>query len=941
MCIDDSRFSLWLLGRNYVFSDQPPPVSGVLESFRRGSYTQNGRYIQMPQLAKTVYFQDYPKATTGRSGLTIPFPETLHPTFSHLAHLSSYAIRELIGYDKFGDLERDAVRENLSTAAYARDLIVRKIRFVRGDEPRNFRHALQATFQGGKGSPLHDWYPYLEGYSPDFVNSVIDNYAPTANTILDPFCGSGTTVLIAAMRGGRGLFAEVNPVCRFVIESKLLAVTLPRNELEAVAKKLEQFADELASQLGRNKPNDGLRSAFISAFDDVNFFDEPTFDEVLRARTWIDTISATRPQLARFLTIAILRSLVPGSLLIRRGDLRFKTAVELKRNPPQFLKELKSSLLRVASDLHDAPSVNGTSRLVCSDARTLVHNISESVDAIITSPPYLNGTNYFRNTKIELWFLRELSRKADLRTLRDAAITSGINDVTVRKSNDTSLFEISPLLREVLGEFAGNAYDQRIPMMVRAYFAEMSVVLGNFQKIMARNGTVSIDLGDSCYGTVWVPTDRILADMMLGMGFEQVDRVVLRERQSRDGRKLSQTLQVFKKQSRKPARAADVRSVKPSKRSLAGWERFKSRLDHQTGEMAKRNWGHSLHSLCSYQGKLKPAIAHTLIQAIAPKPGGVILDPFAGVGTIPFEARLMGHAGIGFDISPAAFAISKAKLEDICVLKVSRLLSEIATICDHLRPSDNNAEAFSDIRFNGALSDYFHPRTFAEILAVRKFFLNQPINDGSTALVLAAMLHVLHGNRPYALSRRSHPITPFAPTGSFEYRSLHQRLEQKVAKSLASLSQQVFRPGRAHFQDATTQWPEDVKNLDAIITSPPFFDSTRFHTANWMRLWFTGWTAQDFRTKPTSFVDERQKLSFDVYNPVFRQGAERLKSNGLFLIHLGKSVKCDMATSLEKVAFRHLDVVDRFDESVAHCESHGIRDKGTVTHHQYLLLRKR
>jgi hypothetical protein len=53
-------------------------------------------------------------------------------------------------------------------------------------------------------------------------------------------------------------------------------------------------------------------------------------------------------------------------------------------------------------------------------------------------------------------------------------------------------------------------------------------------------------------------------------------------------------------------------------------------------------------------------------------------------------------------------------------------------------------------------------------------------------MVPACLLHILQGNRPYALSRRSHPITPFAPTGPAEYRPLLPRLREKVARSLAT-----------------------------------------------------------------------------------------------------------------------------------------------------------
>jgi hypothetical protein len=168
-----------------------------------------------------------------------------------------------------------------------------------------------------------------------------------------------------------------------------------------------------------------------------------------------------------------------------------------------------------------------------------------------------------------------------------------------------------------------------------------------------------------------------------------------------------------------------------------------------------------------------------------------------------------------------------------------------------------------------------------------------------------------------------------------------ERLNQKVERCLMEADTITGPSGKSFFQDATAQWPDEVDGLDAIITSPPFFDSTRFYSANWMRLWFAGWEAADFGSKPADFVDERQKRSFQIYDAVFAQGRDRLKSSGYFVVHLGKSVKCDMAAALTEVGSRHLKLIDSFAENVSHCESHGIRDKGTVTHHQYLLFQKK
>jgi hypothetical protein len=893
------------------------------------------------QLTKTVYFRDYPSSGGKKSGLTISFPEQDAPLYDYVERLSSYSVRRIIGYELFSELEAAAGRVQSPVATYARALLAKSINGLAQDRKADRRTALQATFRGGKGSPLHDWFPYLEGYSPDFVDSIISEFAVTAKTILDPFCGSGTTALVAALGGRQGFYTEVNPVCRYVIAAKASALSMAARKRHGLSARLLEIDDTLPDLLKKSKPDAGLGAAYHAAFPGRASFDGAAFDLILRARTLADQLATESPALGAMFTVACLRSLVPGSLLIRRGDLRFRTPQELARENPCFLTALHDGLRIIASDLDDCETASGTVQLVGSDARQLASAIQAPVDAIITSPPYLNGTNYFRNTKLELWFLRQLSSKSHLRAFRNAAITAGINDVTVGKSRGNGNGALPASLIDTIEALEEDAYDQRIPMMVEAYFREMSVVIKNLQQVSHHETVVAIDLGDSCYGEICVPTHDIICDLMADNGFAREEIVVLRERQSRGGSKLSQTLQIFKPAAcSKGKRRTSAQSATADTR-LEKWAAFRDTLPHQQGEMAKRNWGHPWHSLCSYQGKLKASIAHTLTRALLPERGGRMLDPFSGVGSIPFEARLQGHMSFGFDISPAAIAITRAKLEHVNEDEVRQVMDALAAYIGRRKSSLLDEAGLNAIRFNGPLPSYFHPDTLREIVAARAYFLKIPPVTGAQALVFSSLLHVLHGNRPYALSRRSHPITPFAPTGDFEYRAVMDRVGQKVNRSLRETAGGSVPHGRAFAQDATAIWPAEIADLDAIITSPPFFDSTRFHTANWMRLWFAGWEAKDFAEKPETFIDERQKRSFSIYDSIFAQGAERLRKGGVFAVHLGKSAKCDMAMALTAVGSKHLELVDSFAESVEHCESHGIRDKGTVTHHQYLLFRRR
>jgi len=367
------------------------------------------------------------------------------------------------------------------------------------------------------------------------------------------------------------------------------------------------------------------------------------------------------------------------------------------------------------------------------------------------------------------------------------------------------------------------------------------------------------------------------------------------------------------------------------------WNKVMKELPYQQLPYSKKNWGNPNHSLCSYQGKLKPAIAAFLVQTFVPS-GGTLLDPFSGVGTIPFEGALNGRLSYGFDISPLAYYVSSAKIKKLSTQRCEDVINALEEYINSVEIPQEYYQLNASFGYNKSLSDYYDSKTFQEILAARLFFTKHQPKTAEECLVISALLHILHGNRPYALSRRSHPIVPYAPTGDFEYKNVIEKVKEKMQKALAAEHPKCFKEGQIYLQDSTLTWPEEVNNLDAIITSPPFYDSTRFYLANWIRLWFTGWNQHDFDCEPDRYVDEKQKISFEVYNSIFEQARERLKPGGYFVMHLGKSTKCDMGEVLRKQSQRWFPYAKLYDESVNHCQKFGIKDIGTVTDHQYLVM---
>ena len=882
---------------------------------------------------KSIYFRDFPNPDSRRKALTLAVGAGEPTLAKTIRSMSSHQLRTAIGFSSYAALVSAAAAEDLPVHTFcirALKTWLRKRNAKTGSDLPGLGGPIShlITFSEDQAAPFQRWFPLLEGYSLSFVELLLAERAGGASRVLDPFAGVGTTPLAVALRGFSAFYAEVNPVLQKVAAAKFKALALSPEQRATVVSELRSLAHRLPAMIAAAKADQQLRDAYRRTFRGSEFFDDHTLEAVLSVRRVIDVLETRLDLTSDLLEIAAIAALQPASFLIRAGDLRYRKGRELDRMET-FVDGVLNRVVAIADDIEATEVIVGRPLLVAQDAQRLDRIRPLGIDAVVTSPPYLNGTNYIRNTKLELWFVRALKSKSDLRSYRDAAITAGINDVRGTKAPVSS-----DAARAVVSDLEKNAYDSRIPRMVSSYLDGMSRVFAGLATHMKVGAPVFLDIGDSSYGGIHVPTDKLLAEVASDRGFRLLEREVLRTRMSRTRIALSQTLLTF--EFVPPSTNAQKRGTVQPPSFTDSWEAFKINLPHQRVPYAKRNWGNERHSICSYQGKMKPSLAHHLVDVFTPE-NGVVLDPFAGVGTIPFEACLTGRRSIGFEISPAALAIMKAKLTPPNRSQAVSLIDDLEEYLSTAKVDDIDRSRAREVAFNGPLEDYFHERTFEEILAAREY-LQCRQETPAKAFVLACLLHILHGNRPYALSRRSHSMTPFAPTGPTEYRALIPRLREKVERMVDAALPESFVEGEALLQDATAPWPGIATEIDAIITSPPFFDSTRFYLANWMRLWFCGWEKEDFLLEPRRYVDERQKQSFTVYQAVLRQARERLKQGGVLVLHLGRSRKSNMSDALVRVSAPWFRVVDRFEESVAHTESHGIRDKGTVTSHQYLVL---
>lgn len=479
------------------------------------------------QFFKTISFAEGESKT-----LTISFNDKEEELYTSLNCLSSNDIRNLIGVSSLKELSELASTEHRTLSQQAKFLACNAIK-------RKKILPAEVTFKAGKNDPFQRWYPYIEGYSPSFVKTLIETNNISDTIVYEPFAGTGTTILAADSMGLNTVYSEINPLLRSLISAKIEVQSLPIEKRKSLASDFLRTFENILSSLG---PIDAeLMIAYENVFGKSKYFDDNALKTILQLSYRIK--EQTEPLIRSLLSIAVCAILVPISYLKKQGDLRFKTSKEMITEVKNISDVLPVKISEIYDDILNFDyKLSATHNCISPNAKAIGEVIISDIGAVITSPPYLNGTNYIRNTKLELWFLGHLKNDKDLRILRDEILTSGINDVKSSYRDAYSICELSPLLNNVIIGLKENAYDKRIPLMAVCYFNEMMQIFSGLTSKLSDNACILIDLGDSIFSNIHIPTDKILIEILETLGYHLENNQILRTRRSRNGSILSQFL---------------------------------------------------------------------------------------------------------------------------------------------------------------------------------------------------------------------------------------------------------------------------------------------------------------------------------------------------------------------------------------------------------------
>ena len=286
-------------------------------------------------------------------------------------------------------------------------------------------------------------------------------------------------------------------------------------------------------------------------------------------------------------------------------------------------------------------------------------------------------------------------------------------------------------------------------------------------------------------------------------------------------------------------------------------------------KFAKDNWGIALHRICSRTGSFPPALAYYFVMKYS-RIGDVVLDPFSGKGTAPLEACLNGRIGVGNDLSPEAYVLTRAKVRPV---PYRRVLEWIEYAERRMDPSGYRVSDVSD-----DVKAFFSNYTLKQILAVRDL-IEETEDEDLANFITALMLGILHGPTKIHLSVKCSHSFSMAPEYVKKYVKKNgvTKPKRNVLKCLRIKAERVFRDGipavkgEAYMEDAR-KLPLEDESVDLVLTSPPYFNMQTYAWDNWLRLWFLGYDYEDVAKIlfHTESIEKFKRFMEEVLREIYR-----------------------------------------------------------------------
>lgn len=393
---------------------------------------------------------------------------------------------------------------------------------------------------------IHNWYRFVLSFPPHLVRTYIKEFGlGPSHQVLDPFSGTGTTVVECKKLGIRSIGIEANPIASFASRVKTDWSPQPRalvaHAEQVGAHALKSLADEGIEDASHSLRPDSSASVLRTLSEDrAKLLLKSSISSLPlhKALTLLDALDSHYD--ARYSSherLALAQVLVDTASNLRFGP---EVGIGRVKSDAAVVETWLATVIKMARDLEEVkPGGVVETAVYRGDARIASKVLDPcSIDAVITSPPYPNEKDYTRTTRLESVALGFVNTKKDLQALKRDLVRSNTRGVYSVDTDDhwakdfprvQQLAEDIEARRLELGKTSG--FERLYGRVTKLYFGGMARHLADLRRTLRPGAKLAYVVGDQAsYLRVMIRTSEILSEIGQSFGYEVIKTDFFRSR---------------------------------------------------------------------------------------------------------------------------------------------------------------------------------------------------------------------------------------------------------------------------------------------------------------------------------------------------------------------------------------------------------------------------
>ena len=348
----------------------------------------------------------------------------------------------------------------------------------------------------------HGYHRYPAKFLPDVVRKIIEEYANGSKIIADLFAGCGTTLVEAKVHGISSVGVDINPVAQLITKVKTtpLAPDALQQAYTALVNLFDKYNESDFEDIKKHEridywftPSQKAKIAFL-------------YDKVFHLEVDDDTKD--------FFYVCISHILKNCSWWLQSGT---KPQRDMEKEPEDPFNEFKrhcNKMIGWNERFYNELSKKGYLGIPCEihlgDARH-TSITSESIDAIITSPPYVTSYEYADIHQLTAYWMEYIS---DIHEFRKKFIGSSYS------GNDSLIVPNSKQAQKIVNDLSENS--KHIARDVAQYFNDMQEVAKEMARVLAPNGHACIVIGNTKIKEVQIKSAEVFYEFLRNAGLRKV-----------------------------------------------------------------------------------------------------------------------------------------------------------------------------------------------------------------------------------------------------------------------------------------------------------------------------------------------------------------------------------------------------------------------------------